>query len=87
MSGKGRMKRKKIAYWFAGVPLTVIVLVIIILLGEPGRDGVVRAAAFKAAALSAATVEECRLESSEQSEFPASSQRQWYVKYMDALYH
>ncbi len=87
MSGKGRMKRKKIAYWFAGVPLTVIVLVIIILLGEPGRDGVVRAAAFKAAALSAATVEECRLESREQSEFPASSQRQWYVKYMDALYH
>lgn len=81
------MKRKKIAGWFIGVPLTVIALVMIILLAEPDEDGVTRAAAFKAAALSTATVEECRLESRSRSEFPAASQNQWYVKYMDVLYH
>jgi len=81
------MKKKKITGWFIGVPLIVAVLVVIILLAEPDRDGVTRAAAFKAAALSTATVEECRLESRSQSEFPAASQDQWYVKYMDALYH
>ncbi len=81
------MRRKKKAGWFVGVPLTVMVLVIIILLGEPDREGVTRAAAYKAAALSTATVEQCRLDSRDQSEFPASSQGQWYVKYMDNLYH
>lgn len=80
------MKRKNITGWFLGIPLTIAALVIIILLAEPDRDGVTRAAAYKAAALSAATVEECRLASRKQSEFPASSQGQWYVKYMDALY-
>ncbi len=80
------MKKKKITGWFLGIPLTVAVLVIIILLAEPDRDGVTRAAAYKAAALSSATVEECRLASRKKSEFPASSQGQWYVKYMDTLY-
>lgn len=84
---KGSRKRKrKMAGWFFGVPLVVAALVILILLAEPGRDGVTRAAAFKAAALSVATVEECRLDSRERSEFPAASRDQWYVKYMDALY-
>ena len=67
------MKRKNITGWFLGIPLTIAALVIIILLAEPERDGVTRAAAYKAAALSAATVEECRLASRKQSEFPASS--------------
>ena len=71
------MKKKKITGWFLGIPLTVAVLVIIILLAEPDRDGVTRAAAYKAAALSSATVEECRLASRKKSEFPASSQGQW----------
>lgn len=82
------MKRKKVAGWFLGIPLLVVILVIIIVvIGEPDREGITRALAFKAAALSTSTVEECRLESREASEFPASSQKQWYVKYMDALYH
>lgn len=72
--------------WLAGIPLIVAVLVIIILIGEPQKDGITRAAAYKAAALSTATVEECRLGSEEESAFPPSSQKQWYVKYMDALY-
>ena len=69
------MKKKKITGWFLGIPLTVAVLVIIILLAEPDRDGVTRAAAYKAAALSSATVEECRKLSEEQSVFPASTSR------------
>lgn len=80
------MRRKRMMRWLLGVPLVVAVLVVIILLGEPDQEGITRAEAFKAAALSTSTVEECRLESDRESAFPASSQSQWYVKYMDALY-
>ncbi len=80
------MKRKRMIGWLVGIPLTVIVLVVVILLGEIPKDGVTRAAAYKAAALCGGTVEECRLLSEKESAFPASSQRQWYVKYLDALY-
>ena len=57
-----------------------------ILIAEPKKSEITRAAAFKAAALSTATVEECRQDSEEESAFSPSSQKQWYVKYMDALY-
>lgn len=80
------MKRKRMIGWLIGVPLTVIVLVIIILLGDTPKDGVTRAAAYKAVALCEETVEECRKLSEKESAFPASSQKQWYVKYMDSLY-
>lgn len=72
------MKRKRMIGWLVGIPLTVIVLVVVILLGEIPKDGVTRAAAYKAAALCGGTVEECRLLSEKESAFPASSQRQWY---------
>lgn len=64
----------------------MILLVITILIAEPKKSEITRAAAFKAAALSTATVEECRQDSEEESAFSPSSQKQWYVKYMDALY-
>ncbi len=80
------MKRRRMMSWMFGIPLTVIVLIIIIRLNETEKDVITRAAAFKAAALSVYTVEECRTESEESSAFSASSQNQWYVKYMDALY-
>ena len=57
-----------------------------ILIAEPKKSEITRAAAFKAVALSTATVEECRQDSEEESAFSPSSQKQWYVKYMDALY-
>ena len=41
--------------WLVGIPLTVIVLVVVILLGEIPKDGVTRAAAYKAAALCGGT--------------------------------
>ena len=80
------MRRKRMISWLIGIPVTVAVLIIIILIGEKETNGITRAAAYKAAALSSATVEECRKLSEEQSVFPASSQKQWYVKYMDTLY-
>lgn len=80
------MKRKRMIGWLVGIPLTVIVLVVIILLGDTPKDGVTRAAAYKAVALCEETVEECRQLSEKESAFPASSQKQWYVKYMDCLY-
>lgn len=72
--------------WLFGIPVTVAVLVASILLLEDEKDAVTRAAAYKAAALCGATVEECLSASGSGSAFPASSQAQWYVKYMDLLY-
>ncbi len=80
------MKRKRMIRWMLGIPVTVMVLVMVILLMEPRKDGVTRAAAYKAAALSDATLDECRQAAEKDSAFPAASQNQWYVKYMDLLY-
>lgn len=81
------MHNKKIIGWFIGVPLLVLILVVIIVLNEPEREGISRAAAYKAAALSQTTAEVCKSEAKEgESYFPAEDQSQWYVKYMDYLY-
>ena len=69
------MRRKRMISWLIGIPVTVAVLIIIILIGEKETNGITRAAAYKAAALSSATVEECRKLSEEQSVFPASTSR------------
>ena len=71
-----------------GIPFVVAVLVAVIRVAErPADDGITRAAACKAAALSLTTAEMCREEAeTERSLFAASDQRQWYVKYMDYLY-
>ena len=52
------MRRKRMISWLIGIPVTVAVLIIIILIGEKETNGITRAAAYKAAALSSATVEE-----------------------------
>ncbi len=71
----------------AGVIGSVAVLIGIILFHEPEGEGVSRAAAYKAAALSIASVEECVGESyAQKSYFDAKDKSQWYVKYMDYLY-
>lgn len=81
------MKKKKIMGWFIGIPVLVIVLVIIIILNEPERNGVSRAMAYKAAALSMTTTEECKTQAdTEDSYFSEKDKNQWYVKYMDYLY-
>lgn len=74
-------------HWMLLVVGIVAVLIGIILANEPERDGVSRAAAYKAAALSIASVEECVGESyAQKSSFPVEDKAQWYVKYMDYLY-
>lgn len=79
--------RKKTIMWFLGVPLLVIVLIVIILLNEPVRDGISRASACKALALAMTTAEECQEQTaSEGSRFSEADQEQWYAKYMDYLY-
>ncbi len=81
------MRDKKGIAWMIGVPLVVALLVLVILWNEPERDGISRAAAYKAAALSLTTADVCREEAETQpSLFAASDQKQWYVKYMDYLY-
>ncbi len=81
------MKEKKGIGWILGVPLVVVLLVLIILWNEPERDGISRAVAYKAAALSLTTADVCREEAkTQQSFFAAADQKQWYVKYMDYLY-
>lgn len=82
------MKRRKMIGWMIGIPLIIIVLIGVILWKEPEREGISRAAAYKSAALSLASPQECVQESNEtdHSFFPAGDQGQWYVKYMDYLY-
>lgn len=81
------MKSKKMLGWIIGIPLVIVVLIGIILWKEPEREGISRAVAYKSAALFLTSDEECRKESEEEnSYFPAGSQNQWYVKYMDYLY-
>lgn len=80
------MKKKRMMGWMFGIPLIVVLLIIIIRIRDVEKDTITRAAAYKAAALSVWTVEECGQKSQESSLFSASSQNQWYVKYMDALY-
>lgn len=73
--------------WMLCVMGIVAILVSIILLYEPEREGVSRAAAYKAAALSIASVEECVGESyAQKSHFKSEDKSRWYVKYMDYLY-
>lgn len=81
------MKRWKGISWFIGIPALVVLLIMIILLSEPERNGISRAAAYKAAALSMTTMEDCQnQEELETSYFQEKDRGQWYIKYMDYLY-
>ena len=53
------MKKKRMMGWMFGIPLIVVLLIIIIRIGDVEKDTITRAAAYKAAALSVWTVEEC----------------------------
>lgn len=86
-SHKKSGKRKMTLAWFMGIPLLVVVLIVIIIVSEPERDGISRAAACKAAALTLTTAEECREEAkTEVSYFSEKEKGKWYTKYMDYLY-
>lgn len=85
-AGRRRHRQTMIA-WILGVVSIVALLITVIVFHEPEREGVSRAAAYKAAALSVASVEECVGESyAQKSMFDAKGKSQWYAKYMDYLY-
>ena len=79
--------RNRTLAWLIGIPVVVLVLIAVIIVSEPERDGISRAAACKAAALTMTTAEECREQAREAvSYFPEKTKNQWYAKYMDYLY-
>lgn len=81
------MKKKKIMGWLFGIPAIVVILVVIIVLNEPERDGISRASAYKAMALSMTTANTCKTQAEkETSYFQEKDRKEWYVKYMDYLY-
>lgn len=91
MRGQSKRKKvidnKKMLGWFFGVPALVLILVLIILISEPEKDGVPKAVAYKAAVLAMTDVDTLKKEEeAEDSYFPQSDQGNWYVKYMDYLY-
>lgn len=87
MLNRRSLRRNRGIWWVFAVPLIVVVLVVIIVQNEPEHDGISRAAACKAVALSLAEADEIRDEAAEEkSYFSAADQRQWYVTYMDYLY-
>lgn len=81
------MNNKRLIVWAAGLLLTVLTLIMIILLHEPEKNGISRALAAKAAVLSMTSRSDCEAADGEgQSHFPELEQGIWYVKYMDYLY-
>ncbi|MEG7531841.1 MAG: stage II sporulation protein SpoIID, partial [Hungatella sp.] len=81
------MKKRKVISWLLGIPVLIITLIIIIVWNEPERDGISRGSAYKSAALSLTSAENCKqMFETEPSYFLEKDQKQWYTVYMDYLY-
>lgn len=81
------MQKKRFIKWFAGMISLVLFLMIIILVYEPEKEGIQRAAAYKAAALAIGSREDCvKKTEGQKSRFSLQDQKNWYVLYMDSLY-
>lgn len=90
---RGQIKRKqllgkkKIMGWLLGIPALVIILIIVIVMSEPERDGISRAMAYKAVVLTMTDADSLKKQVEEEdSYFPEKEKGQWYVKYLDYLY-
>lgn len=83
------MQNKKTIGWLIGVPVLVILLIaFIMILSEKKPTGISRALAYKAVVLSMTSKDECEEQNTElTSHFAPGDQQQWYVKYIDYLYH
>lgn len=82
------MKKLRRLQWLLGIPALVVVLMVIIVLHEPQKEGITRAMAAKSVALAVCSPEDLRqmrLEAGS-SNFPIQSLDQWYVPYLDLLY-
>ena len=82
------MRNHKLIGWVVGIPLLVIILILVIVFQEPDKAGISRAMAAKSVALALQSPDELKTWQKEykSSFFPAETQKQWYVPYLDYLY-
>lgn len=74
--------------WILGIPVIVLTLILVILIFEPEKSGITRAAAAKSVALALLSPEELNAweKTYGASRFAADEVGEWYVPYLDYLY-
>lgn len=74
--------------WILGIPVIVLTLILVILICEPEKSGITRAAAAKSVALALLSPEELNAweKTYGASRFAADEVGEWYVPYLDYLY-
>lgn len=82
------MKKRNMIRWILGIPVIVLTLILVILICEPEKSGITRAAAAKSVALAVLSPEELKAWEKEYgaSHFAADEVGEWYVPYLDYLY-
>ena len=82
------MKKWNMIRWILGIPVIVLTLILVILICEPEKSGITRAAAAKSVALALLSPEELKNWEKEYgaSHFAADEVGEWYVPYLDYLY-
>ena len=82
------MKKWNMIRWILGIPVIVLTLILVILICEPEKSGITRAAAAKSVALALLSPEELNAwkKTYGASRFAADEVGEWYVPYLDYLY-
>lgn len=82
------MKKWNMIRWILGIPVIVLTLILVILIFEPEKSGITRAAAAKSVALALLSPEELNAweKTYGASRFAADEVGEWYVPYLDYLY-
>ncbi len=82
------MKKWNMIRWILGIPVIVLTLILVILIFEPEKSGITRAAAAKSVALALLSPEELNAweKTYRASRFAADEVGEWYVPYLDYLY-
>ncbi len=82
------MKKWNMIRWILGIPVIVLTLILVILICEPEKSGITRAAAAKSVALALLSPEELNAweKTYGTSRFAADEVGEWYVPYLDYLY-
>ena len=82
------MKKRNMIRWILGIPVIVLTLILVILIFEPEKSGITRAAAAKSVALALLSPKELNAweKTYGASRFAADEVGEWYVPYLDYLY-
>ena len=82
------MKKRNMIRWILGIPVIVLTLILVILICEPEKSGITRAAAAKSVALALLSPEELNAweKTYGASRCAADEVGEWYVPYLDYLY-